>query len=134
MTSVLQFSVRTTTSESFETVLRLVEGALNIKFREDEFEGSPAYTSNLLGMKVGLFMWANDYVLESRIEDSRFLDSAKRGRLKAVGISEVVADMLTILGPFSWRVATGEDIKQDERFAAKVDRELNQDSGAPPWA
>jgi hypothetical protein len=127
---VLEFSVRTSADASLEEVRDAVEAAFNLRFAEGEFEDNPGYLCKLLGMQVGLFPWAGVIVLESRIEDRRFLGDAKAGRIEIVQISKAVADMLTILGPYDWRVATDEDLAEDLRF----DEERDGDYGPPRWA
>ncbi|MGW5354622.1 hypothetical protein ACWERV_29410 [Streptomyces sp. NPDC004031] len=131
---VLEFSVRANASESFGRVRNAVEQALNLTFEEGEFEDVPALVANSLGMHIGLFKWGESYLLESRIEDVRFLEAAERKPLEVVRVSEAFADMLTTLGPVRWRVATEADLIEDRAYGDELDRQIADDEGAPPWA
>ncbi|GLY40041.1 hypothetical protein Amsp01_060640 [Amycolatopsis sp. NBRC 101858] len=133
MPKVLEFSVRTRASDSLDDVRKSIEGAFNIKFAEGEYEFAPAYVSNLLGMIVGLFQWGEDYLLETRIEDIRFLEAAEKRRLEPVRVSEPVANMLTIIGPYKWRIATPEDEAKDRAIGEELDRQQLDDEAPPTW-
>jgi len=134
MSQVLKFSVRTSTDDSLDEVRKAVESAFNLKFSEGEYDRVPAYVSNILGMTVGLFQWGDDYLLETTIEDLRFLDAAQKEPLEPVRVSESVANMLSIVGPYKWRVATPEDVAKDRAFGEELDREMTEDATPPPWA
>ncbi|MFJ8602291.1 hypothetical protein ACIREM_26970 [Streptomyces shenzhenensis] len=134
MTKVLEFSVRTSAEKSLDQVLHSVEKALNLTFTEGEFEEGPAYIAKSLGMSIGLFRWGEDYLLETRIEDPRFLEAAEENPLEVARISETVADVLTVLGPSPWRVTTDTDHVKDREVGDKLDRQFTDDAGPPPWA
>ncbi|MGW4731706.1 hypothetical protein ACWEQC_21515 [Streptomyces shenzhenensis] len=134
MTKVLEFSVRTSAEKSFDQVLHSVEKALNLTFTEGEFEEGSAYTAKSLGMSIGLFRWGKDYLLETRIEDPIFLEAAEENPLEVVRISETVADVLSVLGPISWRVATYADLAKDREVGDELDRQFTDVTGPPPWA
>ncbi|MFI0724420.1 hypothetical protein [Streptomyces sp. NPDC021224] len=134
MVKVLEFSVRANASEPFARVRNVVEQALGLTFEEGEFEDVPALVANSLGMHIGLFKWGEFYLLESRIDDVRFLEAAERKPLEVVRVSEAFADMLTTLGPVRWRVATEADLIEDRAYGDELDRQIADDEGAPPWA
>lgn len=133
MTKVLEFSVRTTTPGSLEEVRESVESSLSIELTEGEYDDVDAYVGTLLGMKVGLYGWGNDYLLETRIEDLRFLEAAEQARLDVVRVSEPVANMLTILGPFTWRVASEADLEHDSKFADEYERRMAGYDPSTTW-
>lgn len=133
MSPVLEFSVRTSTPDPFDDVRRCVEKAFNREFADGEYELVPAFVSRVLGMTIGLYRWGPDYLLESRIEDLRFLAAAEKKRLVPVTISAPVANMLSIVGPYRWRVATAEDEARDRVVAAELDELMLEDEGPPSW-
>ncbi|MFD7491460.1 hypothetical protein ACFV8T_03435 [Streptomyces sp. NPDC059832] len=133
MAKVLEFSIRTTVKESLEEVRKSVEGAFNCQFIEGEYDEIDAYVAVFLGMNVGLFQWGGDFILDTRIEDLRFLEAAEKKRLEVVRISDAVADTLNILGPFKWRVATDEDLARDAKFADEMEQRMAAENIIPPW-
>jgi hypothetical protein len=133
MAKVLEFSVRTTTPDAPEAIREAVEKAFGVSLSEGDYDEVPGYVTGLLGMTLGLFYWGNDILLETRIEDRRFLREPGQDPLDVVRISEAVADMLTILGPYRWRTATDEDRAHDQRFADEFDRRMAGHDPSDTW-
>ncbi|GLZ81093.1 hypothetical protein Afil01_59000 [Actinorhabdospora filicis] len=133
MKKVLEFSVRTTTSASAEEVCEAVSAALNVRFAEGKYEIIDAYVADFLGMRVGLFGWGADILLDSRLEDRRFLTAANQGGLVPVDIAEAIADMLTVMTPYSWRVPSDADLAADEEYSEEYDRLSAEDNAPPSW-
>ncbi|MFD8710503.1 hypothetical protein ACFV0W_24350 [Streptomyces anulatus] len=133
MAKVLEFSVRTTTRQPLEEVRKSVESAFGFSFSEGEYEEVPAYVHTSLGMTIGLFQWGSDFLLETRIEDIRFLEAAEVKPLDVARISEPIADTLTIIGPFRWRIASDEDLAKDEKFAEELEKRMAAESDPRNW-
>lgn len=130
----LEFSVRTSAQQPYGAVRTSVAEAMNLTFTEGEHDLVDADVAPWLGMAVALFRWADAYLLESRIEDPRFLPPTTTAPLEPHRISAPLATHLTALGPFPWRPTTESDLRTDREYGARLDRALAEDSGAPPWA
>ncbi|MFC9430105.1 hypothetical protein [Streptomyces sp. NPDC056987] len=131
---VLEFSVRTSTEQSVEELRERLEESLGCHFSEGEYEEVPAFVTEFFGMRVALYRWGDDYLLESSIEDIRFLEAAERDPLEPVRISQAVADTLTILGAGEWRISSPADIAKDNAYGEQLEQRYLDAEGPPPWA
>ncbi|MFI9586808.1 hypothetical protein ACIHCQ_34390 [Streptomyces sp. NPDC052236] len=132
--TVLHFSVRSEADSSLESLGGKVSQAIGSELREGDYHKIPAFKGSLLGMNVGLYKWGKAgegvvFRFEGEVEDPIFLESPQGdlNEITSLDISQPMADLLTTLTGFSWRVPNSADIQFDRLYGQEVEKRFSED-------
>src|SRR5438477_5311391 len=95
----LEFSIRCDASDSIEAVAGQLGTALNCRFEEGTHYQTPAYVSEVMGLRLGLLDWEGiaatpTFRLDANMNDARFAQLDRVGEVRVVDIARAVVDTL----------------------------------------
>src|ERR1043165_8677528 len=120
--ALLHFAVRCNAVTPLTDMSDRVAAAVGCKLERATYHGFSAMRGKLLGMDVALFTWGGvngtTFRFQGDVEDISFLDFKDAHGLDVVAqdISPAVADALTVLTGFPWRIPTPEDIAAERAY------------------
>ena len=138
--TVPHFSVRCDVAMPLAEMAAKVSSALGCQLVEGDYHKIPGASGILLGMDVGLFKWGGargpTFRFQGEVESAAFADfmQDRPVQVSGVNLSQMVADVLTVVTGTSWRIPTAEDFAAERAYDDVVERNFAQDPDEDPEA
>ena len=137
--TIPHFAVRCDADISLTEMAAKISSALGCRLVAGDYHKIPGAHGILLGMDIGLYEWGGvrgrTFRFEGDIESPAFSDFMQDHpvQVSALNLSQMVADVLTVVTGTSWRVPTPEDRAAAQAYGEQVERWFAEGPGENPY-